>query len=71
MYKTSLLHTSNGNYSTGKAPPLVRSDEENTNVIAYFQAVVQSKGSQKLLNRWLTREEAIEVIYVVTFCVFE
>jgi hypothetical protein len=71
MYKMALLYTSYGNYCTGKAPPLVRSDEENTNLIAYFQAVVQSKGTQKLLNRWLTREEAIEVIYFVTFGVFE
>lgn len=65
LYNMALLYTSYGNYSTGQAPPLVKSDEENNNVIAYFQDVVQSKGTQKYLNRWLTTEEAVEVIYLL------
>jgi hypothetical protein len=65
MYKMALLYTSYGNYSIGKAPLLVRSDEENNYVIAYFQAKVQSKATQKYLNHWLTREEAIEEIYLL------
>jgi hypothetical protein len=65
MYKMALLYMSYGNYIIGKAPPLVRSNEENNYVIAYFQAKVQSKATQKYLNLWLTREEAIEVIYLL------
>ncbi len=51
MYKMALLHTSYRNYGTAKAPPVVRTDKESNNVIAYFQAVVQSKQTRQKLNR--------------------
>ncbi len=65
MYKMALLHSSYGNYGTAKAPPVVRTDKESNNVIAYFQVVVQSKETRQKLNRWLTREETIEVSNVL------
>jgi hypothetical protein len=65
MYKMALLHTSYGNYGTAKAPPVVRTEKESNNVIAYFQAVVQSKQTRQKLNHWLKREETIEVSNVL------
>lgn len=59
LYKMALLYTFHGNYATDKAPPVVRTDEENDNVIAYFKAIVQSKDTRQYLNHWLKREEAI------------
>jgi hypothetical protein len=60
MYQKSLLFSSYGNYAAGKPPPTVRSDVEETNVVAYFKVVVKTEQGQ-LINRWVTKDEAIEV----------
>ena len=63
MYKFSLLHSSYGNLGDTKPPPTV-SDVDQTNVVAYIKVVVQIKGGNQKF-RWLTKYEAIEVIYYI------
>ncbi len=63
MYKFSLLHSSYGNLGDTKPPPTV-SDVDQTNVVAYIKVVVQIKGGDRKF-RWLTKYEAIEVIYYI------
>jgi hypothetical protein len=60
MYQKSLLYLSYGNYATGTAVPTVRTEAEESNIVAYFKLVVKTKGGQ-LRNRWLTKDEAIKV----------
>ena len=60
MYEKSLHFTSYGNFAAGKAPPTVRTEFEAANVVAYFQAVENTRSGQ-LINHWLTKDEAIEV----------
>jgi hypothetical protein len=62
MYDKSLHYTHNGNYGSGKAPPTVRTECEATNVVAYFKALVNTPSGQ-LIERWLTKDEAIEVSF--------
>ena len=63
MYKLSLLHSSYGNLGDTKPPPTV-SDVDQTNVVAYIKLVVQIKGGDRKF-RWLTKYEAIEVIFYI------
>ena len=63
MHKLSLLHSSYGNLGDTKPPPTV-SDVDQTNVVAYIKVVVQIKGGNQKF-RWLTKYEAIEVIFYI------
>jgi len=51
--------SSYGNLGNPKAPPIV-SDKDQTNVVAYIRTTFQIKGGQNK-DRWLTKQEAIEV----------
>ena len=62
MYEKTLNYTHNGNYGSAKAPPTVRTESEARNVVAYFKFLVNTPSGQ-LIERWLTKDEAIEVSF--------